>query len=244
MVGHPEDVDDLLQGALLKAYEKLSSFRGDSDIGTWFCSIGSRLAIDHLRGRKRWRERAQVIFASSCLESEETAAEVGQAMSDPSFTYDVNEHIAYCFACVGRTLEPEAQAALILRDVLEMSNDEAAKALGLSRSILRHHLARARTSMQERFEGLCALVNKQGVCWQCYGLREALPPPQRGPEVPQSLSWSDRLRIVRDAPLGDGASQAMHAVFFRHTAQQEEEERGDADTQTDCGRPEREGAES
>jgi hypothetical protein len=29
----------------------------------------------------------------------------------------------------------------VLRDVLELGNDEAAKALGMTRSVLRHHLA-------------------------------------------------------------------------------------------------------
>lgn len=86
-VGHPDDVDDLTQQALMKAYEGIDSFRGDSSAGTWPCSIGARLAIDHLRARKRWREGAQVIFASRCLESERARTHVGAALHDPHFTY-------------------------------------------------------------------------------------------------------------------------------------------------------------
>lgn len=237
MVGHPGDVEDLAQQSLLKAFEGLDTFRGESSAGTWLCSIGARLAVDHLRARKRWRERAQVIFAAACRESDQFGAQVGQALSDPSFSFDVNEHIAYCFTCVGRTLEPEAQAALVLRDVLDLGNDEAAQALGLSRSVLRHRLAEARETMQNTFAGLCSLVNKEGVCWQCAGLREVAPEGRRGPEVPKHVDWSERLVRIRNAALDPGRSGPMHDVFFRLTAVQEEARLGDEDASTDCGRP-------
>ena len=214
MVGHPGDVDDLAQQSLLKALEGIEAFRGDASAGTWLCSIGARLAVDHLRARKRWRERAQIIFARACKDSEEQAARVGQALSDPAFSFDVNEHIAYCFTCVGRTLEPEAQAALVLRDVLELGNDEAALALGLSRSVLRHRLTEARQTMQDTFAGLCALVNKQGACWQCAGLREASPEGRQGPEIPSRVDWSERLVRIRKAALDEGKSRPMPTCSF------------------------------
>lgn len=235
MVGHPDDVDDLAQQTLLKAHEGLETFKGASSAGTWLCSIGARLAIDHLRARKRWRERAQVILAARCLETEALGAEVGATLSSPGFTYDVNQHIAYCFTCVGRTLEPESQAALVLRDVLELTNGEAAKALGLSRSIFRHRLTQARDTMQHTYNGLCALVNKEGVCWQCAGLREAAPESKRGPEAPASIDWAERLRIVREAALDRGTSHHLHDVFFRWTEEQEAERLGDENATTDCG---------
>lgn len=235
LVGTRADVDDLTQQTLLRALERIEGFRGDASPGTWLCAIGSRLAIDALRSRTRWRERAQVILAARCLEHEALGMEVGAALSRPDYRYDVNEHIAYCFTCVGRTLDPEAQAALVLRDVLELSNDEAARALNLSRSVLRHHLADARKQMQAKFEGLCALVNKQGACWQCAGLRQASPEGRRGPDVPVTLDWEGRLRIVRAAALDEGYSTALHDALFRQTERQEAERLGDDRASTDCG---------
>ena len=235
MVGHPDDVDDLTQQSLMKAYEAIDGFRAESSPGTWLCSIGARLAIDHLRARKRWRKRAQVIFASRCLASENIGRDVSAALSDPHFTYQVNEHIAYCFTCVGRSLEPEEQAALVLRDVLELGNDEAAKALGMTRSVLRHHLAQARDRMADTYEGLCALVNKQGVCWQCAGLRQASPEGRKGAAVPSTISWDERLASVRAAAKHPGESRLLHDVFFRHTETQEQDRLGNENAKTDCG---------
>lgn len=235
LVGHPDEVDDLSQQALLRAHEKLSTFRGDSSPGTWLCAIGTRLAIDHLRRRRRWRERAQIIFAAACLADEALQSEVGAALGAPDFAYDVGEHIAYCFTCVGRTLDPDAQAALVLRDVLQMSNAEAADAIGVSRSVLRHQLTAARQSMQRTYDGLCALVSKEGACWQCAGLREAAPADRRGDRPPESLDWEHRLVTIRRAD-GDGRSRGLHDLFFRRTADQEEARRGDEQARTDCGR--------
>jgi len=236
MVGHPDDVDDLVQQTLVKAWQALEGYRSDASPSTWLCAIGSNIAIDHLRQRKRWRERAQVIYAASCLESEELAGEVGAALGDPGFTFDVREHISYCFTCIGRTLEPEAQAALVLRDVMELSNEEAAEALGLSRSVLRHHLAEARARMQRVYDGLCALVRKDGICWQCAGLRAACAPGRQGPAIPAEVSWSERLHVVRDALLADSC-RPIHEVFFRRTEEQEQEGRGDPEARTNCGLP-------
>lgn len=52
LVGHPDDVDDLAQQALMKAHEGLEAFKRESSAGTWLCSIGARLAIDHLRAKR------------------------------------------------------------------------------------------------------------------------------------------------------------------------------------------------
>ncbi|MBO6940373.1 MAG: RNA polymerase sigma factor [Deltaproteobacteria bacterium] len=236
MVGHPDEVDDLAQQALLRAFDGLKDYREESSPSTWLCAIGARLAIDHLRQRRRWRERAQVIFAARCLESPELGGAVGGALSSPEFCYEVDEHIAYCFACVGRTLDPEPQAALVLRDVLGLTNAEAAKALHLSLSTLRHRLREARETMQGTYEGLCALVNKEGVCWQCAGLREAAPEGAKGPPVPRTIEWSRRLHVVREAALDRGQSAPMHDVFFRLTAEQEAAGLGDGNIETGCGR--------
>jgi RNA polymerase sigma-70 factor (ECF subfamily) len=244
MVGQPDDVDDLTQQALIKAYEGIDGFRGEASASTWLCAIGARLAIDHLRERKRWRERAQVIYASRCLESETLGREVGAALHDPHFTFQVAEHIAYCFTCVGRSLEPEAHAAIVLRDVLDIGNDDAAKALGMTRSVFRHHLARARGHMSETYEGLCALVNKNGACWQCAGLRDAAPEGRKGPPAPSNVAWTERLKIVQEATNGPGLAGRLHDVFFKHTETQEQARLGDENARTDCGVPNPSEAES
>ena len=155
---------------------------------------------------------------------------------DPSFQFDAREHIAFCFTCVSRSLPPDDHAALMLKDVFDLSNDDGADTLGLSRSVFRHRVSAARQQMQTRFDGLCALVNKKGACWQCAGLRElshsegrgeepaAVLPPGRAPEP----HYRSRLRVVQDAELHAGKSQSLHDALFRLIDQVEKRRAGDA----------------
>ncbi len=48
----PEEADNLTQECFLRAYQNLSSFRGESTMETWLLRIASNLAHDHARNRK------------------------------------------------------------------------------------------------------------------------------------------------------------------------------------------------
>ena len=97
----------------------------------------------------------------------------------------MREHIAFCFSCIGRTLEPDEQAAIMLREVLGFSNQEAAAMLEVSEPVFRHRLSAARSKMIRSYEGLCQLINKTGVCWQCKGLHEFAGAGHNGQELVQ-----------------------------------------------------------
>ena len=218
MVGHPEETEDVVQEALLRATRSLGEFRGEAALETWLFSIVTRTAIDHLRSRRRFRSQVMI---DAC--DERGAESVGRAFSDPSVSFDVHEHIAFCFGCVGRTLEPEQSVALVLREVLGLGNGQAAKACGVSEPIFRHRLTVARTAMQSEYEGLCALVNKDGPCHQCKTLRGAAPDAQKGPALPaMPLSFDARTRIAH-ASAGEGTRyDSLRDYFARTSAQMNE----------------------
>ncbi len=131
------------------------------------------------------------------------------AYASPDFSFEVREHVAYCFACVGRSLPPDEQAALVLGDVADMSARDSAKVLGVSESVFRHRLAAARQAMRDRYEGLCALVSKTGMCHQCKGLREIAAEGRRGGPLPDVSDYADRLAVVRSADFADGKAAAL-----------------------------------
>jgi len=222
MVGHPDDTDDLVQETLLRAWNARSTFRGDAGFSTWLCAIGTRAAIDHLRRRKRWRPMAQVAYANACLEREDLGMEVGTTLASPDFAYEAREHIAFCFSCVGRSLAPEEQAALLLTEVLGLKGREAATALDMSESVFRHSLASARRSMSSTYDGLCTLISKTGVCYQCRGLREGTHETGRGEALPVLQTFDDRMAVVRSANVDSGISQRLHDLFWRRISEIEE----------------------
>ena len=233
MLGHPEDSEDVLQDALLKAWQGLGKFREKSSFSTWLTSIATRTAIDFLRSQKRWRPEAQVAYANLCAQSEEMSGEVLAQFSAPDFSYEVREHISYCFTCVGRSLPPDELAVLVLRDVVDLSAREAAAALGVSDSVLRHRLAAARNSMQERYEGLCSLVSKQGICHQCKGLQMIAPDEKKGDAFPDVEDFIDRCAVVRDCKTT--SMEKLHNLFWRNTKRIEEKGLGSVSADSDCG---------
>lgn len=234
MVGHPEDCEDIVQDATLKAWRSLGSFSGRAQFSTWFVAIAVRQAVDFLRRNKRWRTEAQVAYANLCAESEELSGEVGAVFAAPDFSFEVREHIAYCFACVGRSLPPDEQAALVLREVCRMPAREAASALGISQSVLGHRLSAARQAMTDKYESLCALVNKAGICHQCAGLRAAAPDAKRGGPLPDIADFADRIEAVRDVDPLTGRTRPLHEVFWRRTAEIEDTGAGSTSA-GDCG---------
>lgn len=235
MVGHPDEADDIVQDAMLRAWESIGSFRGEARFSTWLTTIASRVAVDHLRRVKRWRTEAQVAYANLCAADESMSGEVIDAFSQPDFSYEVREHIAYCFACVGRSLPAHEQAALVLSDVVDMSGRDAAKVLGTSESVYRHRLSAARQSMTEKYEGLCALVAKTGICHQCKGLREIAPEARRGGPFPDVRDYAARAAVVREAAFAGGPMANLHDVFWRRTAEIEEKGIGSTEPESQCG---------
>ena len=237
MVGHPEDTEDIVQEALIKANQAIKTFKGDSQFSTWLCSIGVNTALDFLRKQKQWRARAQVIYGNQCSRDESLGVEVYGVINQVEFEYDVYEHIAYCWSCVARSLEAEENSALMLREFLDLKNRESAKKMGVSESVFRHHLASARQKMRDRFEDLCALVSKKGVCYQCSGLRDGCASEKQGVPVPDGLVFEERIRIVDHANLDSGKSQAMHDLFYRRTQEIEDNQIGNENETSLCYEP-------
>jgi RNA polymerase sigma-70 factor (ECF subfamily) len=233
MVTRAQDAEDLLQDVLVRVLESLPQFRGESRFKSWVFGIATHVCLDHLRRKKRWRVEAQLAGEQRAHADEARLAEVSATLSQPNFVFEIREHIAACFSCVARTLELEEQAALMLREVLGFTALEAAKILAVSEPVFRHRLAAARATMIQSYEGLCQLINKEGACWQCRGLREFAPQANRGPDLVQievkpgvaltpNALFDARLEIVRSADLAGGRTRPLHDLFFEGLTLHEE----------------------
>lgn len=236
MVTLRQDAEDLLQDVLVRVLENIREYRGEARFKSWLFGIATHACLDHLRARRRWRVEAQRIGEQESTEHPEQLVGLRELMSSPGFTFEIREHIAFCFSCISRSLEPEEQAAIMLREVLEFTAEEAAKILRVSEPVFRHRLSDARAKMTEAFDGLCALINKKGVCYQCAGLREIAGEQNRGPDLvqievapgvavsPDSL-FDARAAIVRSVDLEGGRTRAMHDMFFQNLTTREESRR-------------------
>jgi len=127
MVSGRQDAEELLQAVLVRVLQNLPSFRRESGFKTWLFGIATHVCLDHLKYRKRWRVEAQLIGEEQADKDTVTRERLYSIFAKPDFKYDIREHIAFCFSCVSRTLPPEEQAALMLKEVLGFTAREAAR---------------------------------------------------------------------------------------------------------------------
>lgn len=222
MTGSPDDADDLAQDTLLKAFQQLPGFRGDASFKTWLFRIASNAAIDHLRGRKRWTEDAQDRAKADAIADPDFVTDARQAAAaGPDGVYDMREHVSFCFTCVAKTLPPDQQAALLLRDVYDLSNEDGADAVGKSVAAFKHLVHDGRQTMQTIFERRCALVSKTGACWQCKELAGFFRGEEERDRQTTALSlrhgadYETRLQIVREHDPTTGVGRDLHAFLAR-----------------------------
>lgn len=112
-------VEDVVQETLIIVLQKLDTFRGESSLFTWVCSIAVRLALGELR-RKRWAEQSLDAFTAD------------DAFEIPSESGDFTARIA-----AGETLETvresimtaltEKQRTALLAELYGLTTNEIAR---------------------------------------------------------------------------------------------------------------------
>ena len=138
------DAEDALQEAYLAAYRAIGGFRGDSALATWL----TRIVINEAYARLRKAGRAAIIPLS---EAPEMSADSDDALRDPGEAPDTAAMRAELRRLLERHIDalPEQfRTAFVLREVEELSVDEAAEALDVPAATIRTRAHRARALLR------------------------------------------------------------------------------------------------
>ena len=141
------DAEDVLQEAYLAAYRHLPEFRGDSKLSTWL----TRIVINQALGRLRSRRRDNVVELIDDR-TEGAAPPLEQAMEEPG---GASPEAAAIRAELRRLLERKIdelplafRTAFMLREVEEMTIEEAAECLAIPEATVRTRVFRARALLR------------------------------------------------------------------------------------------------
>ncbi|MGB6036788.1 MAG: sigma-70 family RNA polymerase sigma factor [Cryomorphaceae bacterium] len=52
ILNDPHEAEDFMQEAFIQAFDRIDSYRGDSQLATWICRIAINKCLDHLKKRK------------------------------------------------------------------------------------------------------------------------------------------------------------------------------------------------
>lgn len=134
---NPADAEEVLQEAMLSAFRRAASFRGDAAVGTWLHRIVLNACFDRLR---RAKARPQAVAG------DEVVALLPSGAEGPEQTVVRREVAAEVERALGR-LGPDQRAALILVDLEGLSIDEAATILGCAPGTVKSRCSRGRARL-------------------------------------------------------------------------------------------------
>lgn len=135
MVQGDGDADELVQDAFVRAWQRLSTFRGESAFGTWLHRLTVNLVLNwqksRNRGRKLFDDDTALDFASSRRETPEAAMDLENAL---------------------KLLPRGARQIFVLHDVEGFRHEEIAQMLEITSGTTKAQLHRARMLMRKHLE--------------------------------------------------------------------------------------------
>lgn len=142
------EVEDIVQEIWMKAFKKLSSFRGDAPFEHWLMRLAVRTCYDSLRGHQRNRESAFSDISEPENDwLERFAAEPGNAPEDADAARTL-------VAKLMDSLTPKARLVIQLLEIEEKSVKQIAELTGWSVPLVKVRAFRARAEMRKQLARL------------------------------------------------------------------------------------------
>ena len=139
VLGNHADAEDAAQDAFLSAYRSFRRFRGESSVSTWLYCIAVNAALMRLRKDRQKDLLTQTGYDELRITSPSDGPE------KMALNSEVLERVEKGLGMVAANL----RAAVVLRDVQGLSNEEAAAALDISVSSLKARLHRGRVLLRK-----------------------------------------------------------------------------------------------
>jgi len=137
------EVEDIVQEVFIKAFQKLSSFRGDAPFEHWLMRVAVRTCYDFLRKYQRNRETALAEI------SEEEDRWLDSVASSPAGENDDPDAARALVARLLEQLSPADRIVITLLEIEGKSVKEIAALTGWSVSLVKVRAFRARAKMRK-----------------------------------------------------------------------------------------------
>lgn len=125
-LGSPGEEEDLVQETYLRAIASISRYRGDAPVRSWLLAIARNVCADHVRRRDRQRRLIRRLTPMTSDSVVPTSGWIENLLAG---------------------LEIERREAFVLTQLIGMSYEEAASAIGCPIGTVRSRVARARAEL-------------------------------------------------------------------------------------------------
>jgi RNA polymerase sigma-70 factor (ECF subfamily) len=144
--GDPEEAADALQEALIAAFRRADSFRGDAAVTTWLHRIVVNACLDRLRRRKVRRAEPLPDDLEEHADRGSASTADRTSAADPAETAVAHERRALVQRALA-ALPPEQRAALVLVDLEGYSVEETAAILDCAPGTVKSRCSRGRSRL-------------------------------------------------------------------------------------------------
>jgi len=146
ILGVPQDAEDAVQTAFLRALERIDQLRPGSPFGPWFYSVLRSTALN-LRRREGLRSHEQIPVGASSASSPER--DLDRALTRGRVLAALEE------------LPEQQRTAVVLYDLEGYSHREVAEALGVAVGTSRAHVHHGRRALRDRLGPVIELEEEQ-----------------------------------------------------------------------------------
>jgi RNA polymerase sigma-70 factor, ECF subfamily len=136
LVRDSRDAQDAAQDVFLKAYRSFKDFRPNSSLYTWLYRVAVNTCIDYRRRSRREASREAVL-----------SDDLPSAQPFPDQIYESKEITEAIQAALPR-LREKLRAAIVLREIEELSYEEIAEVLHTSVGTVKSRISRAREQLR------------------------------------------------------------------------------------------------
>jgi RNA polymerase sigma-70 factor (ECF subfamily) len=131
MTGDEREARELLQDVFVRAWERLTTFRGQSSLATWLHRLGTNVVLERMRVGKR--------EALRMIDGESAEAETPGSDRDADTRMDLDRAL--------KSLPGGARTVFVLHDIEGYSHGEIATMTGIAAGTARAQLWRARRAL-------------------------------------------------------------------------------------------------
>ena len=150
LLNDPSDASDVVQEVFLKVFRNVGHFRNQSSLKTWIF----RIAINEAHNQRRWffRHRHREVGMEDEREDARSRADLLADSAQSPFDYVLDqEQQALIEEAVAR-INPTFRAAVVLRDLTDLSYEEIAEILQISLGTVKSRILRGREALRQELE--------------------------------------------------------------------------------------------
>ncbi len=148
LLGSRDDAQDVAQDAFIQAFQKLSSFRGQSQFYSWLFRIAFNRAVSDKRKMRRMSISLEGRRETIGIETSDL-----NPSSEPSYAMDVADRQRIVQQALAE-LSEEFRTALTLKEMDGMSYEEIADLLDVPLGTVRSRIHRARLELRDKLSVL------------------------------------------------------------------------------------------